>query len=144
MNYIKSLIVICLFVFVSCDKQQNKKQTKIDPTISKIEVIDFHSTKRCFTCNAIEENTKFTLQTYFADELKNGKITFQVVNVDEEKNYTLAEKFQATGTSLFINVISKGKEHREDLTKFAFSKARNKDVFSLEFKNKIENALKSL
>ena len=50
-----------------------------------IEVYDFHTTNRCVTCKAIEANTKYTLETYFAEELKSGKITFQVVNIDPDR-----------------------------------------------------------
>jgi len=119
-------------------------QTTNEKMIDKIEVIDFHSTHRCITCNAIEMHTRYTLKKYFADELKSGKITFQVINVDKEKNYKLAEKFEASGTSLFMNVIAKGKETKIDLTQFAFMKGREKDEFMTGLKEKIEKELKTL
>jgi len=119
-------------------------QTTNEKMIDKIEVIDFHSTHRCITCNAIEMHTRYTLKKYFADELKSGKITFQVINVDKEKNYKLAEKFEASGTSLFLNVIAKGKETKIDLTQFAFMKGREKDIFMTGLKEKIEKELKTL
>ena len=119
-------------------------QTTNEKMIDKIEVIDFHSTHRCITCNAIEMHTRYTLKKYFADELKSGKITFQVINVDKEKNYKLAEKFEASGTSLFLNVIAKGKETKINLTQFAFMKGREKDIFMTGLKEKIEKELKTL
>ena len=36
--------------------------------------------------------------------------------MDEEENFKLAEKFEATGTALFLNVIVDGKETKIDLT----------------------------
>ena len=119
-------------------------QTTNEKMIDKIEVIDFHSTHRCITCNAIEMHTRYTLKKYFADELKIGKITFQVINVDKEKNYKLAEKFEASGTSLFMNVIAKEKETKIDLTQFAFMKGREKNEFMTGLKEKIEKELKTL
>ena len=119
-------------------------QTTNEKMIDKIEVIDFHSTHRCITCNAIEMHTRYTLKKYFADELKSGKITFQVINVDKEKNYKLAEKFEASGTSLFMNVIAKEKETKIDLTQFAFMKGREKNEFMTGLKEKIEKELKTL
>ena len=98
------IIVIVGFTVFSCG---NKKEKKTEENIAKndaIEVIDFHSTHRCITCKAIESNTKHTLETYFAKELKEGKITLQIIDVDAEENYNIAEKFEATGTALFINV----------------------------------------
>lgn len=137
------LISFTLSLF-SCSEKSSKQETASISSQDKIEIIDFHSTHRCFTCNAIESNTKFTLDTYFEKELINKTITFQVLNVDEEKNASMAEKFEATGTSLFINVISDGKEETIDLTSFAFAKGKNQETFSQELKIKIENALKTL
>ena len=96
---------------------KNKSETQnLDQAISKIEVLDFHSTHRCMTCNAIETNTKFTLDTYFSDEMKADKITFQVINVDEKENEEIAEKFEASGTALILNVIKNGKETKINST----------------------------
>ena len=93
---------------------------------------------------AIEANSKYTVDTYFQDALKSGKLLFKTVNVDEEKNYALAEKFEAAGTSLFINVIKDGQEQHIDLTNFAFEKGRDQEAFSAELKQKIEEQLKAL
>ena len=124
----------------------NTQDTGVEKTNSTniIEVIDFYSTHRCMTCNAIEASTKYTLDTYFADELKSGKITFQTVNVDEDKNYPMVEKFEATGTALFLNVIVDGTETKINLTDFAFMKGNEQEEFAEEFKLKIKKELKKL
>lgn len=138
-----STFVISLFLFSCTGNAQNKtadKQAKKDV----IEVIDFHSTNRCMTCKAIESNTKYTLDTYFANELKSGKIVFKIVNVDKAENEKFAEKFEATGTALFLNVIKDGKEKHVDLTNFAFMKGTDQKTFSDELKQTIAIQLKSL
>ena len=140
---ILSTFVISLFLFSCTGNAQNKtadKQAKKDV----IEVIDFHSTNRCMTCKAIESNTKYTLDTYFANELKSGKIVFKIVNVDKAENEKFAEKFEATGTALFLNVIKDGKEKHVDLTNFAFMKGTDQKTFSDELKQTIAIQLKSL
>lgn len=96
------------------------------------------------TCNAIEANTRYTLETFFAPELKEDKITFQVINVDKKENEKIAEKFEASGTSLFLNVIKNGKETQINLTDFAFMKGNNQEAFSKELKAKLERELKLL
>lgn len=128
------LLVVCCLLFVSGYGQ----------SVNKIEVIDFHSTHRCITCKAIESNTKLVLETDFAKELKNGTISFQVVNVDDENNYKLAEKFQATGTALFLNVISDGEEKQIDLTQFGFKYGKNSEEFKKRLKSRIENQLSKI
>lgn len=137
-------IVVITLLFSSCKNQDKSQATILDASVSKIEVLDFHSTHRCMTCNAIEKNTKYTLNTYFAEELKDHKITFQVINVDEKENEEIAEKFEASGTTLILNVIKKGKETQINLTDFAFMNGNDQDAFSKELKAKIATELKSL
>ncbi len=145
MKAIKFLTALTIsFILISCNNQNKNKSTSIDKSVSKIEVFDFHSTHRCMTCNAIEANTKYTLNTYFAPELKEEKITFQVVNVDKKENEKIAEKFEATGTALFLNVIKNGKETQVNLTNFAFMNGNSQEAFSKELKTKIETELKKL
>jgi len=140
---ILSVLTISIFLFSFTGNAQGKS---IENSVNKntIEVIDFHTTNRCVTCKSIESNTKYTLDTYFADEVKSGKITFSVVNIDEKENEKLAEKFEASGTSLFLNVIKNGKEKQIDLTEFAFMNGKKQDTFSKELKTKIDNELKAL
>ena len=140
---ILTMLVISLMLF-SCNGNAQKEQEKPTNSKNRIEVIDFHSTHRCMTCNAIEANTQYTLDTYFKEELESGKITFQSVNVDTEDNYEMTEKFEASGTSLFLLVVIDNKEKIFNLTNFAFSKGRNKEAFSKALKIKIEKLLKKL
>ena len=128
------LVVVCCLLFVSGYGQ----------SVNKIEVIDFHSTHRCITCKAIESNTKLVLETNFEKELKDGVISFQVINVDDEKNYNLAEKFQATGTALFLNVITNGEEKQIDLTQFGFKYGKNAEEFTKRLKTRIEKQLSKI
>ena len=137
------LILVSALLF-SCNGKVKKEKSTVETLTNRVEVIDFHSTHRCMTCNAIEANTRYTLDTYFPNELKKESITFQVVNVDEEENYKMAEKFEATGTALFINVIVDGKESPIDLTEFAFMEGNDQEVFSTKLKTKIEEALKKI
>ena len=145
MKLIKSVTVLAIsLILVSCNSQDKDKNKSLDQSISKIEVLDFHSTHRCMTCNAIEANTTYTLNTYFAKELKEDKISFQVINVDKKENEKIAKKFEASGTSLILNVIKNGKETQINLTDFAFMKGNDQEAFSKELKTKIDMELKTL
>lgn len=140
------IIIVLVFglLLTACNQKSKNKTETLDKNISKIEVIDFHSTHRCMTCNAIEANTKYTLNTYFSSEMKENKITFLVINVDEKENQKIAEKFEASGTSLILNVIKNGKEKQINLTDFAFMNGNDQETFSKELKNKINSELKTL
>ena len=63
--------------------------------------------------------------------------------MDEDKNKSIAEKYEATGSALFLVKTTAGKEKRTDLTDFAFSYARNNpDKFKGGLKDKINELLK--
>jgi len=144
----KQITILSFFtlslLFISCKEKPKESQSIVVSSINKIEVIDFYGTHRCVTCKAIESSTKYTVDTYFADEQKNGTVVFKTVNVDDDKNYKIAENFEATGTALFLNVVKDGKETHIDLTDFGFSKGNDQEEFSKELKTKIETELKKL
>jgi len=124
---------------VAAEQSEIKEVSKVD----KIEIIDFHSIRRCASCLGMEKNTKETLDKYFKNELESGKITFQTINVEESnpKNMALVQKYQATGSSLFINVIQNGEDHIEqDANAWRF--ALRDEQFQAYFKEKITNLLK--
>ena len=138
----KQLLILSISLFlISCSGKAQNKAVENQVNKNIIEVFDFHTTNRCVTCKAIEANTKYTLETYFAEELKSGKITFKIINIDEKVNEKLAEKFQASGTSLFLNVIVAKKEKQIDLTNFAFTYGKKQDEFSEKLKVTIEKEL---
>jgi hypothetical protein len=134
------IFIVSLFLF-SCTGNAQNKTTENQNKKNMIEVFDFHTTNRCTTCKAIEANTKYTLDTYFASELKSGKIKFKVINLDEKENEHLGEKFKVYGTSLLLNVITNGKEKQIDLTEFAFMKGTNQKAFSNELKEILKKQL---
>jgi thiol-disulfide isomerase/thioredoxin len=144
MNYLKFLPFLLLFVFTSCKGQDETQKAKAVSSVDKIEVIDFYGTHRCKTCKTIEANAKFTVETYFEEEMNTGKISFKTVNVDAEENAEIAERFEAVGTALFLNVIKGGKENHIDLTNFAFENAMDKEDFATGLKEKIREQLNTI
>lgn len=110
---------------------------------TKLQVVYFHAKYRCATCISIEENTKKTLNTYFAAQLKDGTIKFQVLDVSDKKNENLAEKYEASGSSLFLTKLNGTKETTTDFTNYAFSYSHNQaDKFIAGLKAEIEKNLK--
>lgn len=133
-------LTLALFSFSSF----SPNEMLINQAPNRIEIIDFHTTHRCYTCEAIEANTIYTLNTYFQKELANGSITMDVLNIDQAENEAIAEKFQVYGTSLFLNVIVDGVETPIDLTEFAFMKGTDQKAFSKELSEKIKEELQKL
>lgn len=120
----------------------NVENTPSVAMLNRLEVYCFHGTRQCETCKNMKVNTKATLNKYFAAQIRDSSIVFSIVDVDDEKNEKLAEKFQATGTALMINKIVNGKDSIMDWSDFAFEKANDNEVFISELRLMIDAALK--
>ena len=81
--------------------------SKISSDIEKVEVYHFHATNQCVTCKTVGANAEATVNTYFANELKSGKIVFAHINIDLPENKALVDKYEAKGSSLLIGVYGK-------------------------------------
>ena len=124
-------------------KESNTKEANSTSNTPTVLIYNFHVTNRCPSCIAIEEATTKTLNTYFAAEVKKGLIKRQVLNVDDETNKKISEKYQAFGSGLFVTRVFKGKETTTDLTGTGFKYAKNKeDKFIEILKNQISEYLK--
>ena len=90
-------------------------ESKLSSAIEKIEVYHFHATRQCYTCKTVGNLSEETVNTYFSNELKSGKIVFGHINVDLPENKVLVDKYEAKGASLLIGVYYKdGKFAKEE------------------------------
>ncbi|MBL0095363.1 MAG: rhodanese-like domain-containing protein [Bacteroidetes bacterium] len=120
----------------------NSTKAAIDKSNNHLEIYAFHGTRQCETCKHMKAFTRQTLNTYFSAQLKSGSIVFSIIDVDDEANEKLAEKFQATGTALMINNVVNGKDNIMDWSDFAFEKANDESKYIPELKAMINEALK--
>jgi len=87
------------------------------PNVDKmVEVVYFHRTARCYSCRYAGDTTEYAVKTYFADELASGKLVFKMIDVQDKANASIAERYGAYGSSLFINEIIDGIDHIEPVT----------------------------
>jgi DUF4097 and DUF4098 domain-containing protein YvlB len=131
----KKIAFILMALIASITITNTKARTSKQTAASSIQVIQFHSEHRCFTCLKIEKLTRATLAKSFPS------IPFKLYNVDDKANAKIAEQFEATGTALFLYNPQTGK--KKDLSDFAFMKAGNEAAFDAELKKSIEDFLKS-
>lgn len=47
----------------------------------RVTVVYFHRTQRCYSCYYVEAGANYTVETYFADELVSGKLTFHWIRI---------------------------------------------------------------
>lgn len=141
-------LLITVFVLMACS---NGSKSKAEATATeekqsnRIEVLYFHGAQRCITCRAIEANTVALLDSLYSKEKENGKIIFKVIDISKKENEQIADKYEVTWSSLFVNGWKDGKETVNNLTEFSFSNVRNApDKFKEGIKSKIDELLKQL
>ena len=127
---------------MSCGNGDNTANAK-SPDTDRVEVIYFHGKQRCATCMAIEKYTNEVVNTLFANELENGTVVFKTVDISTPEGEKIADKYEVTWSSLFVNKWKGGEESRNNLTEFGFGNARkNPDGFKKGLADKIRQSLK--
>ncbi len=94
-----------------------KKSVKAEKKAELI-VYYFHTSRRCKTCLGIERVARSVIKEQYGED---KSIVFRAVNIEEEENAALAEKYEIAGSSL---LVCRG-EKTEDLTAKAFQYALN-------------------
>ena len=74
----------------------------------RIQAYYLHGTIRCVTCNQIERTAKQLLDSEFAKELADGRITWREVNFEQEP--ALAKRYNVAASTLVLVKEVNGKE----------------------------------
>lgn len=72
----------------------------------------FHGTFRCPSCRRIELYTQEALETAFADALRDGRLEWRVLNVDEPDNAHYINDYKLYTRSVVLSDLRDGKEVR--------------------------------
>lgn len=129
------LVALSLF---ACNSQPKEKQEASLEISEDIQVFYFHNTKRCETCNAVEDETKVALEMFYGEKMKEGSIDFTSLNLEEDEGKSMAEALQVSGQTL---LIVKGESHI-NLTNEGFLNARtNPTKFHEIIKTQIDKLL---
>ncbi len=75
---------------------------------SKVVAYYFHGNTRCNTCRTIEKYTRETIQLEFKNALKDGRLVFKIVNIEEPQNTHFVQDFQLTNRSVVLVKYEKG------------------------------------
>lgn len=129
----------------SVDNQTEKSQENLPMSTAKIsaekiEVVHFHATQQCWSCITVGEYALKTIKEKFPEEYKNGTIVFRDINGELPENKDIVMKYQARGSSLFVNAITAGKDNiEEDVTVWRL--VSNENQFISYFQNKLNKLL---
>lgn len=92
------------------DPAANPLQEPIGPP-DRVDVVYFHLGEACHCMDPTGDRIHTTVFLNFHEELASGKLTFQRLKLDNEDNAAIAEKYNATPVSLFINIVRGDAEH---------------------------------
>ncbi len=127
--FIAGLAMLSLMFFSTKKSQETNEITSLESK-SGVEVYYFHFTRRCPTCQAVEEVAKEALKEYYG-----ANVPFKGFNLDEEEGKTRGEALGVSGQSLIV-VMG---DTKIDLTNEGFMYARtNPDKLKQILKEKID------
>ena len=79
--------------------------------VSHVDVVYFHRTQRCTACQSAGRFTRETVETYFANHLQSGVMSFRELDVEKPENAAVARKYDASGSALYLGVLMNGVEY---------------------------------
>ncbi len=106
---------------MSCQAGQPKSQNQSgakEPAVSepaagtkdKLVVCYFHGNARCPTCYKLENFAKSAVESDFADQIRNGKIEWKTINVEDAGNEHFTNDYKLYTKSVIISIQKDGKE----------------------------------
>ncbi len=117
----------------------------IQPAETRVEVVYFHAAQRCVTCLCFEEHINTVIDKYFHDAVGKGKLVYSVLNVQAAANRTIAQKYKAVGSQLFINTVMNGVDNIVDVQEIWDWECRTKPAsFEEKVKSTIDKYLKTV
>ncbi len=109
--------------------------------IDKLEIYHFHGTHQCYSCITVGAYAEETVNTYFADELKSGRIVFGHINGELPENQGLVAKYGVTSASLWLGTYAKDGKFSAEQNTNVWYKIGNKEEYMKYLKGVIEQKL---
>lgn len=134
-----SVAVIAILAFKGKDSGEEK--TVQGQPGNKVEVLYFHLTRRCVTCQAVENVSRDAVAELYPAESEKGTVVFKTLNIEDKSSEAEARRVNATGQCLLV--VSG--DIRIDLTSEGFMNARNSpEKLKEEIKKAVDPLLKAL
>jgi hypothetical protein len=147
MKYLITIAITLMILLIGCSNIDEKQaqptgdivqaEDNLSNAVEKLEIYHFHGTHQCASCIAVGDYAEETVNTYFADELKSGKIVFAHINAEVVENQELVKKYGVTGSSLWIGVYDENGFHPEQNVNVWY-KIQHKDEYMIYLKGIID------
>jgi hypothetical protein len=141
------MVIICSICCMALGSQViNAAETPqgSQKTTATIVAYYFHGNFRCYNCFTIEQYSKEAIEKYFPEQLKNGKLTFSVINTDMPENEHFIKDYQLYTKSLIVAEFKNGKQVRWTNLAKVWDYIKDRDAFYNYVKTEVEKYLKSM
>jgi hypothetical protein len=108
----------------------------------KVVVYYFHRTMRCATCIKLEEYSDEAIKSGFNAQLKNGKLEWKIINIEDAGNEHFEDDYQLYTQSLVIVEIRNGKQHRWKNLEKIWELVGTKEAYFHYVQDEVKNFLK--
>ncbi|HRY29017.1 MAG TPA: nitrophenyl compound nitroreductase subunit ArsF family protein [Elusimicrobiota bacterium] len=126
-------------------RKSPKPSTKNSPAKTeprKLIVYYFHGNARCMTCRKFETLTKELMDTRFEEEVKQGRVEYRVVNVDDPGNAHFIKDYALYTKSVVLSETSDGEEITWKNLDKIWEKVRNEDAYRRYVEDEVRSYLK--
>lgn len=111
------LVVIMIGALLcGCGTTESLEVTVPPGPADRVEVVFFQEPEPCACMMTGEVGTIYSMETYFKHEIASGKVTFELIYVDDKEKVDIITKYGAAWASLFINSIRGDSECIEKVT----------------------------
>lgn len=116
MKHFAIVILVCMLVSMCVTDSSPTSHATVSRqsehgAVEQIQVVHFHRVHQCTCCINVGKWAEETIQTHFPAEYEQGTIVYMDLCIEEQPE--MARKFNAYGSSLFINIV-RGEE--EEIT----------------------------
>ena len=104
--FIIALAALIGLLAVTTNSEAAAKEKKQVPAV---KLVYFHATMRCEGCIKVEAAINRAMNKVFAKEIKSGKIVFESIDFQDDKNAALANQFKIEEQTLIAMKMKNGK-----------------------------------
>lgn len=137
-------VFLTVFLFATgISTSSSGEETKKQPQKTKIIAYYFHGTYRCPSCKTIEEWSHDAIKNSFQEELKNGRLVWKALNIEDVQHRHFIKDYNLYTKSLIISEMNGEKEIRWKNLDKVWQLLRNQEKFfsyvASEVKKYLEN-----
>jgi hypothetical protein len=121
------------------------EEIKNQPQKAKTKIIAyyFHGTYRCPSCKTIEEWSHDAIKNSFQEELKNGRLVWKALNIEDVQYRHFVKNYSLYTKSLIISEMNGEKEIRWKNLDKVWQLLRNQEKFFSYVKGEIKKYLEN-